>query len=287
MQEKNNKDIILPQSFDSLKTYIAENYSDLPKRLNQAVKYALNNPDDIALGTTTSIAKVAGVQPSTLVRLAKYLGYDGFSDFQSVFRDRLRSQSIPYKERFKALDAYNEDGSEESAFLNGFFSAARKSLDHVKENINIENLKQAVATLARAETIYIVAKRRAFPLAAHLAYTFGKLKMNYKIVGSVIGNDDDLLEMGTEKDAAIAICFSPYAPETISQVKSMEANKIPIVAITDSPFSPLATHNNLWFESAEEDYAGFRSLSAGIALTITLAVAVAKTRLKLENTPEE
>jgi hypothetical protein len=30
------------------------------------------------------------VQPSTLVRLARHLGYEGFSDLQLVFRDRLR-----------------------------------------------------------------------------------------------------------------------------------------------------------------------------------------------------
>lgn len=280
MASSKKNDITPPKDFESLRAYIIECQNDLPKRLTQVAKYALQCPDEIAFGTTASISSAAGVQPSTMVRLAHQLGYEGFSAFQNVFQERLRSRQISYDERFNALESRLSDGSEESILLNGFLTAARKSIDDFEANINPDTLKNAIEILTEADTIYIIAKRRSYPLAAHMAYTLGKLKIRYHIVGGAIGNDNELLEMASSKDAAIAISFSPYASETITQIQTMANNQVPIIAITDSAFSPLATYSTLWFEIVEADYAGFRSLSASVALTITLPVAIAQNRRK-------
>ena len=53
---------------------------------------------------------------------------------------------------------------------------------------------------------------------------------------------------------------------------------VPVVAITDSVFSPLAACATHWIEVAEADYAGFRSLSASMALAMALPVAIAERR---------
>jgi DNA-binding MurR/RpiR family transcriptional regulator len=62
------------------------------QRLKQLATFALEHPEDVAFGTVAGIAEHAGVQPSTLVRFAKSLGYDGFSHLQQIFRDRLRER---------------------------------------------------------------------------------------------------------------------------------------------------------------------------------------------------
>ncbi|MIL09680.1 SIS domain-containing protein, partial [Salmonella enterica subsp. enterica] len=53
---------------------------------------------------------------------------------------------------------------------------------------------------------------------------------------------------------------------------------VPLVAITDSAFSPLAETADQWFEIAEADYSGFRSLAATMALAMGIAVAIAEAR---------
>ena len=59
---------------------------------------------------------------------------------------------------------------------------------------------------------------------------------------------------------------------------------VPIVAITDSVFSPLAATATHWIEVSEADYAGFRSLSASMALAMALPVAIAERRRSLKRT---
>ena len=71
-----------PRDFESLKAMRLGNHDSLPPRLVQLAAFALENPDEIALGTAASIAAQAAVQPSTLIRFAKRLGYSGFSDLQ-------------------------------------------------------------------------------------------------------------------------------------------------------------------------------------------------------------
>ena len=61
----------VPRDFDSLRAFMVERKSDMPKRLAQVAAYFLANPDEIAFGTAASIATAAEVQPSTLVRLAR------------------------------------------------------------------------------------------------------------------------------------------------------------------------------------------------------------------------
>ncbi len=285
---KNKKEKLTPpDDFDNLRTLIIKQRNSLPKRLTQVAEYALQYPDEIAFGTTKSIADAAGAQPSTMVRLANQLGYDGFSSFQKVFRDRLRSRPISYEERFETLESRIGGGSEGSMILKGFLNAARKSLDIFEADIDLDMLKKSIDVLSGAETIYLIAKRRSYPLIALMAYIFGKRQIRYHIVGSTIGNDNDILESAGPKDAALAVSFSPYAQETITQIQLLAKNQVPIVAITDSAFSPLATYSSIWHEVVETDYSGFRSLSSSFVLTATLSVAVARHRRRMQKTETE
>ena len=70
----------VPRDFAGLRALIAARAQNLPKRLAQVAVYALERPDEIALGTAASIAEAVQVQPSTLVRFAQSLGFSGFTE---------------------------------------------------------------------------------------------------------------------------------------------------------------------------------------------------------------
>src|SRR3546814_15373434 len=72
--------------------------------------------------------------------------------------------------------------------------------------------------------------------------------------------------------------FTPYTPETIEVAAEVAERGVPVVAITDSPFSPLTRSARSWIEVVESDYGAFRSLSATMTLAIALAVSVAALR---------
>ncbi|MBB3411549.1 DNA-binding MurR/RpiR family transcriptional regulator [Rhizobium sp. BK316] len=272
----------VPRDFESLRSTIIERKANMPKRLAQVAAFALGNPDEIAFGTTASIAAASDVQPSTLVRLAHHLGYEGFSDLQSIFRERLRDRTLSYEERLVTLEQSGGD-DEDATLLSGFISAASQSVNRLAATVQTDTFAKAVDILAAAETIYLIAKRRSYPLTAHMTYAFSKLHIRHQIVASPNGVDPEMVQFATPRDAAIAASFSPYAADSLSQSQELADRGVPVIAITDSAFSPLAACATHWFEVAEADFGGFRSLSASMALTMALPVAIAERRRKLQH----
>jgi DNA-binding MurR/RpiR family transcriptional regulator len=269
----------VPRDFESLRSTIIERKNAMPKRLAQVAAFALTNPDEIAFGTTASIAAASDVQPSTLVRLAHHLGYEGFSDLQSIFRERLRDRTMTYEERLITLEQSAAE-DENATILTGFIAAASQSINRLASTIQTDAFAKSVEILAAAETIYLIAKRRSYPLTAHMTYAFSKLNIRHQIVASPNGVDPELVQFATPRDAAIAASFSPYAAESLTQSQELADRGVPVIAITDSAFSPLATCATHWFEVAEADFAGFRSLSASMALIMAFPVAIAEQRRK-------
>lgn len=269
-------DLHPPREFQALRALITERAQDLPKRLTQIASFALDNPDEIAFGTVSSIAEQAEVQPSTLVRFSQALGYQGFSDMQEVFRSRLRDRILNYDERIQQLREHAAATSKPNVIFHGFCDATEKSIAGLRERLSPDTLDQAVEVLAKAQTIYLIGLRRSFPIASYMAYAFGKLGVRSILVDAVGGLAAEQLTFATKKDAVLAISFTPYASETISLAQAAHQKGVPVAAITDSPFSPLAQLANLWIEVSEANFEGFRSMAATLTLAMTLTVAIAE-----------
>ena len=267
-----------PQEFSKLRDLIVEARNKMPKRLAQVAAYTIEFPDDIAFGTVSSISERAAVQPSTLVRFAKALGYRGFSQLQSVFQQRLRDRPNNYEARLEAFDAHASGRSPAMALVEGLSQVAIDSIEKFRERIKLDALDEAAQILAEAETIYLIGLRRSYPITSYLSYALGTLGIRTVLVGSPNGVDRELLSFAGPRDAALAVSFTPYASATVEYTRQIAVQKTPLVAITDSPFSPLVFNASVWFEIVENDFEGFRSLAATMTLAAALAVAVAERR---------
>lgn len=267
-----------PESFADLRERLAGGGVRLSKRLTQIASFALAQPDEIALGTVASIAEKAGVQPSTLVRFSQTLGFAGFSDLQALFRERLRNHVSNYDERLLSLRARGGEAPASAVLFDGFCEAATRSVAAVHDRIDLADVDRAARILASAETLYLIGQRRSFPVTAYMSYALGKLGIRNVLIGSAAGTDAETVSFAGPRDAALAISFAPYASTTLALAAQAAAQGTPLVALTDSPFSPLVAEGRLWFELVEADFQGFRSLAASMAFAMTLAVAVADER---------
>ena len=131
--------------------------------------------------------------------------------------------------------------------------------------------------MTRQQTIvHVVGARRVFPVASYLAYAFSKLGQRCALVDHVGQLGPEQIALAGPRDVAIAISFTPYAQATIDLAQILSRRGIPVIAITDSAFSPLAPLANIRLEVDEADYGAFRSLAATFALAMTLAVGTAE-----------
>jgi DNA-binding MurR/RpiR family transcriptional regulator len=74
-----------PESLDELLTHLRKNFSNYSSQFQAGVRYLLDHPREIPLLSMRKIAAGAGVKPATLVRLAQFLGFDGWQSLRELF----------------------------------------------------------------------------------------------------------------------------------------------------------------------------------------------------------
>lgn len=262
-----------PQSVEEFRTRLADLGDGLPKRLRQCATHVAANFDRIAVSTVAEMAAGADVPPSAFMRFCQIMGFSGYSDLQRLFREAYAPGFPDYATRLANLKA-GAGGA--GRLLAEFVEAGRMSLEGLAKSVDEAALAQAVEVLARAEVIHVIGLRRAFPVASYLAYVFEKMSVP-ALLHEGAGKLDHrhALRAG---DAVLAISFAPYSEETLSLAADARSRGLAVVALTDTLSSPLVRVSDAVLTVQEVDFGAFRSLSATIAMAITLAVAVGTAR---------
>jgi len=266
------------RTYDELKGSLSRLYPGMSPQLQRIASYALEHPHDMALDTVAKLARGAGVQPSSLVRFAQALGYDGFSELQRVFRGRLveRSNQSPglhdYRERAAALRAAH--GAGPKGVLSRFVAEGIAALEKLPDAVSAAELASAVRILAGARSIHTLGQRRSFTVAYYLAYALTQLDLNAHLLDSSAGMLRDKAELIGPKDALIVMSFKNYTQEVIEVAQQCHARGVPVIAITDHALSPLARHAKLCFQIEEKPSQPFGMLAGPICFAQALVVAV-------------
>lgn len=259
-----------PTSIEELQDRLLDLADSLPKRLRQCADYVAANPDRVAVSTVAEMAAGAGVKPSAFMRFCQVLGFSGFSQMQRLFRESYSQNWPDYTTRLEKLRESGADSP--SALLAEFIEAGRLSLENLAKTIDPRALDAAIKAISEAQLVHIVGLRRAFSVAAYLAYAFEKMNvptMLHDAVGKL-----DSRHAFREGDVIIAITFAPYTAETVDLAHAARRAGARIVAITDSLTSPLRQLTPLVLTVSEADFGAFRSLSATLSLAVALVVAV-------------
>ena len=265
-----------PKEFDRLREAFQHRFEALSPHLKRIAQYALEDPNRFALQTVAETAQETGVQPSTLIRFAKVFGFSGFTEMQRVFRLRLIEGAAPFRgqiheHRGELQEAAKDDPS---AILNGFADASALALEHLKADIDGEALREAVRMMDGAKAIYVIGQRRAFPVAAYLAYGLIRLEYRCHLLDSVGGMVPQQVATMRSDDLLIAVSFAEYSPPVVDIVSDAHIRKVPVLAVTDSMTSPLARNSSLYFVVRDAEVHRFRPLAAPIVLAQSLIIAL-------------
>lgn len=265
-----------PTSFDTLRHQIRNAYDGLSPHLQRVAQHALDDPNAFALETVATLSGRSGVQPSTMIRFAKEFGFSGFSEMQEVFKVRLIEGAPAYRERiFEHKRQLAETTQEDPlAVLHGFCDASALCLEQLKDTISGDDLRTAVQMLREAKHIYVVGQRRAFPIAAYIAYGLVRLERRCQLLDFVGGMVLQQVATMRSDELLVAVSFSEYAPSVVEVVRDAHIRGIPTLTITDLPSSPLAKHGTLWFTVDNADVHQFKPIAGAIALVQSLIIAL-------------
>jgi DNA-binding MurR/RpiR family transcriptional regulator len=256
---------------------MARCHPELSDRLRQIAEYAVQHPHEMALGTVSSLARAIGVQPSAMIRFANSLGYDGFSELQQIFRSQLvKAASSPYRDRIAALRGSRGGhplvGDPEHV-LAEFVADDMAALEALYSAVPAAALQEAVSLLASAESVYVFAQGRSFPVAFYIDYGLCRLDLKSNLLDGVGGRVEQRARMIGMRDVLLAVSFKDYSPQTVRVTTEAAARGVPLIVITDTPLGPFSSIARVCLAVGEVKARPFRSLVAPICLAQSLVVA--------------
>jgi DNA-binding MurR/RpiR family transcriptional regulator len=208
----------------------------------------VERPEEVAVRTITELAATLGVNASTLTRLATRLGYEGFVDFQGVFRDGLAERHRHFyshqAERLVAGASARAPKATDSrsAEVQTVVQLARESIENVEgflAQLSPGDLRGAARLLAEAPRVRIHGLRQFSTLAGFLAYGLGMIRADVGLLDPQgLGSAEGLAQL-QRGDIVVVTSVEPYT-RSVGQVARAAAEAgLTVIAITDTRASPL------------------------------------------------
>ncbi|SFA80406.1 transcriptional regulator, RpiR family [Poseidonocella pacifica] len=248
----------------------------LPKRLRQCASFTRRNMHLIAVSTVSEMATASGVAPSVYLRFAQSLGFSGYSEMQALFREQYTSFRPDYGQRLAQLRP--EAARDDVQLLSDFSEAGHKSLITLANTVTSDTLNEVAIRMAEARIVHLIGVKRAFSVVSNLSYLLGKMEvpaMLHSDVGSL-----DMRHLVGPEDVVFAVTFAPFSAQTVQLARDASERGATVFGLTDSEDCPLSVFAADLLFAREDEVAGFRSLTASITLTTTLAVLVGARREK-------
>ena len=252
-------------SLDSIHQQLAESYAALSPQLKRAASYVLEHPTEMALQSIRKTAQAASVTPSTLVRLAKRLGFESYDPFRGVFQSAVQAAPVELSGRASQLNQQHRNP--EAALFAEVGDAAFDNIGRLFTADNQKRVKEAAERILAARRVAVVGFRDTFACAYHFAYV-GRIAMPE--VTLIRGQEGGLLtELApfNEQDVVVAFGFEPYCAETVKALEITRANGVQAIVITDTLRSPLVPGASVTFTVANATPHFFPSILAAITLS--------------------
>ncbi|SAK88694.1 RpiR family transcriptional regulator [Caballeronia temeraria] len=204
----------------------------------------LERPEEVAVRTITELAASLDVNASTLTRLSTRLGYAGFADFQSVFRDSLAQRHRHfYSEQAERIVASRKTRARNAApEVDMVVKLARESIGNVEgfiAQLSPADLRGAARLLADAKRVRVHGLRQFSALASFLCYGLGMIRTDVALLDAHgLGVAEGLAQL-QRGDVVIVASVAPYTRSVVDAALAAKEAGCTVIAITDTLASPL------------------------------------------------
>lgn len=259
---------------------IEENMDGFSKGQRQIARFLMTNYDKAAYMTAAKLGHEVSVSESTVVRFVIELGYAGYPEFQRALQELIRTKLTSFQ-RMEVTNHLIGDGDVLEKVLMADVDKIRRTLD----GIDRDAFNNTVKALVNARTIYIIGVRSSSTLAWFLNFNLRMVFDNVRLIETTSGSDtfEQIMDIG-KGDVMVAISFPRYSKRVINAVGFAKKAGADVVALTDSPDSPIAAGASQLLV-AQSDMASFVD-SLVAPLSIINAMVVAVSRAKQEEVTE-
>ena len=231
------------------------------RRVAEAV---LAEPTLLAFGTVSDLAGRVGTSRPSIVRFATKLGFGGYTELQQhVRRDLSHRLSRP-------SDRIRSDGETEVPAR----IAINDAISTVFDALDGERLSELAQPVARAEKVWILSGETSQAGAHALHSGLSMVRPGVRVLEEH-SYATDLSDAGP-RDAAVVFDFFRYRKQVATTARVFADAGVTVVAITDSPLSPLVELADTWVQIEVPAIGPFDSSVPVVAMCELLVARVAR-----------
>ena len=254
---------------------INQKYASMSKGQKRLSAYLTDRAEEAAFMTAAKLGDAVSVSESTVIRFASYLGYKGFSEFQTAVRELMREKmdhSIIASER-----RMTEKENAIAGVMLADIERIRRSLEMMDERV----FMSAVDLIANAKSIYLIGVRESGELAEIFGRQLKGMFPDVRVIANENANRtfEELIHI-TEKDVLIAISFPRYSFSSLRAVEFANSRKVGVVTITDSVNSPLNLYSSCNLIALSETDSVLPSMTSALSLINAMVSVLASKRKK-------
>jgi DNA-binding MurR/RpiR family transcriptional regulator len=234
-----------PENFEILRQFLimlrhGEIELDVGKKSLKALIQMVNDPDSVAINNIVTLAEQTDISPASITRLAKLLGYQGFNQFQLVFKKRTKIPSDYYSQKVKLL-IDNKADKPECVFENQLTTTIENMRFCINQNSD-EVIDKSIHLLARSNRVFIFGHKQSSAMANVFRYGLCLIRHNVQVLGQYEHGLAIALGQLKKNDLVVIFSSAPYSNLTLDIAATVKKIDCKVLAITDSFLSPLNDH---------------------------------------------
>lgn len=246
---------------------LASAYGELPPAQRAIADLIMSDPLLGALWGIEEMARRARVSVGSVIRLARHLGYGGFSDLRDALRAACsaRSGEAALSELQAPTDVFGT--------LAEVVRRDGDGLTRLMQAVDHAMLESASRLLVGADHRVILGRGVGQVMGTILA--FHLTQAGVPCIAAIPSDFSNQVANLGPRDLLVVLSFAPYSRETVDAAAFAKENGIPVLAFSDRPDSPLAAHADILLPVPSEDLLFSFSVTSFAALSHAFAIVLA------------
>lgn len=250
--------------FTSTQDLVAAVVGDLTPTERRIAEAVVAEPTLLAFGSVSDLAGRVGTSRPSIVRFATKLGFAGYTQLQQHVRSNLSRRLARPSDRIRSE---NDEAVPVRATID-------ESIASVFDALDGDRLAQLVSPLVQAKTLWILSGEPSLAGARSLHSGLAMVRPSVRLLEEPSYGTD--LSDAKRGDAAVVVDFMRYRRQTVAATGILADAGVTIVAVTDSPLSPLVELADVWCQIKVPAVGPFDSSISVVALCELLVAQTTK-----------
>lgn len=217
----------------SLVTKIGKQVNQMTKSQKKVANYLLFNMDKLLFFTADELAKAANVSTATVVRFARELDFEGYTDMQKAARLRFHDR----EEEPEDLPQSSPEEDSSEYLLEKSFRQDIQNLKRTFQDLSREDLERACTLLKTSRRVYLVGMRISRSMATYAYINWGMLRKGVHLIHNEgLDYAEELIEI-TSEDLIVAFWAPRYNRATYQMLSHAKRQKASVLLITNREFN--------------------------------------------------